>query len=82
MLLFKMNYAPEALWQAGSNGKRFNLLFSALDNHTLYKDDSSATAALHLDPLATSFSTPTAQLALSVSSAILNVFTASFLMLG
>lgn len=49
----------EILWQVGSNNrhKHFNLIFSAVDNHTLCKDDSSITAALHLDPLASSFST-------------------------
>lgn len=47
------------MWQVHSNNKQkhFNLLFSTLDNHTLRKDDSNATAALHLDPLASSIST-------------------------
>lgn len=59
MFLFEINYAEElrGRFAQTTNRKHFNLLFSTSDNHTLRKDDSDVTAALHLDPLASSIST-------------------------
>lgn len=49
MLPVKTNYAVKFSGRLVQYGRHihFNLLFSASDNHTLCKDDSNITTALH-----------------------------------